>query len=559
MSKYDVCVFGGCSIDKMFYQKDDGSYDAIPSILIPGGKGANQAVAASRAGANTIIITRIGKDRDGEKILNQLAYDRVNISAVDMVEGVMNDSADIFINIKDSDNDIHRHSGAIESFTVDMIENNKDILLQSKVIACQLKCPKEVTVALIDFCRENDKTLILTPCRPKKLVISEDNNRELIDKISLITCNEEECKTIFETDDIESCVIQYPNKLIVTLGSKGLIYYNGERIVRMPAIEVENVVDTTGAGDTLNGNLCYQISQGIDLQHAIRRAMYASAMKIQTKTAQAGMPYKYELDEFIAKCRNKKFKYNKELNFMLSIIRDVFKIDIEVEVNRKKDGTFVTSKDLAIEDCLVENILNNFPNDHLLTEERFDDGKLLDRTWVIDPIDGTNHYLKGTDFYGVQLAFWAEEETQFSMIYFPKTNKLYYAFKNGGAYLNNHKILPKELVPVDEMIVEFCGSIYKELAEKERYFKKLINKDTGKPYVLDFRYLNACCIAFSELVSGKTDAMILSTNKPWDIMPGILLCKEAGIQSKKLDFDGHLTLYYTNPAILDLFFDEEDK
>ena len=67
--KYDVCVFGGCSLDQTFFQKVDGSYNEMPDVIAPGGKGANQAVAASRAGAKTTIISRIGNDEIGKKSL----------------------------------------------------------------------------------------------------------------------------------------------------------------------------------------------------------------------------------------------------------------------------------------------------------------------------------------------------------------------------------------------------------------------------------------------------------------------------------------------------------
>lgn len=301
--KYDVCVFGGSSLDMMFYQKEDGTYNNIPDMKVPGGKGANQAVAASRAGAKTTIITKVGKDEIGKSIIDNFSFNMVDTSNVEMIENLENDYSKIKINITDKDNNIERFSGAIDSFTPDMINNYANVLLNSKIILCQLKVPKAVTEKLINFCYENNKTLILTPCRPKKLSILDPGNLELIQKISLITCNRQEFQTLFNTNRVEECVKKYPNKLIVTLGKDGLMYYNGKQLIKMPAINVE-VIDTVGAGDTFCGNLAAFIAKGIDLQDAISKALYASAMKIKVKSAQSGMPYLEDLERFIASRKN---------------------------------------------------------------------------------------------------------------------------------------------------------------------------------------------------------------------------------------------------------------
>ena len=334
--KYDVCVFGGCALDRTFYEKEDGTYNKQPDVISPGGKGANQAVAAARAGAKTIMITRVGKDDEdddkkiGKTIVDNLDVHDINLSCVEIVEGLENDYSNIFINKDDKDNDIHRFSGAIDSFTPDMIERYKDVLLDSEIIACQLKVPKEVTVALINFCYEHNKTLVLTPCRPEKLSLEVPSNKELIDKISIITCNRKECETIFGTDNIEECVTKYPNKLIVTLGADGLMYHDGEKIVHMPAIKTE-VVDTTGAGDTLNGNLCAFLAKGMNLHDSLEKAMYASAMKLTQKSAQAGMPYRDQLEEYIKK--------QTEENIMCSEKSNISKKDKEDNIEYEKTLT----------------------------------------------------------------------------------------------------------------------------------------------------------------------------------------------------------------------------
>lgn len=544
--KYDICVFGGCSIDQMFYQNVDGSYNKTPDAITPGGKGANQAVAAARAGAKTTIISKLGKDKIGQSIIDNLKTNFVDTSHIELIDGLQNDYSDIHINIKDKDNDIKRYSGAIDSFTVDMIDNNEQVLLNSNIIVCQLKCPLEVTERLIDFCHKNSKTIILTPCRPQKLV----NRNDLIDKITIITCNKKECQEIFKTDNIEECIKKYPNKLIVTLGSEGLIYYNGKRIIHMPAIDT-NVLDTTGAGDTLNGNLAALLSKGVDLKHALRKAMYASSLKIQVKSAQKGMPYKNELEKFISRTRNKKFKYSNELNYAIELIKESYylvKTNKNFQIYEKRDNTLVTNVDTTIENFLLKHIKEKFPNDNFLTEENYPKNKLKNRSWIIDPIDGTSHFIKNDNNWGIQLAFFDEESTKFSVIYLPKIDEFYYAAENQGAYLNNHKIINNSSnIPLNQCIVEFGGSIYKELENKKIIFNKLL--ENKKLIVGNVLHINSCCISYTNLVSKRTDALIISSKKKWDIMPGEFLCKEAGIKLYHLDFDNKITLLTDNDSL----------
>ena len=551
--KYDVCVFGGCSIDQMFYQNIDGSYNEIPNFKTYGGKGSNQAVASARAGGKTTIISRVGKDDIGKSIIENLSLNMVDTSNVEMLD-IDNDYSSVYINIEDKDNDIKRHSGAIDSFTKDMVENNRDVLLNSSVILCQLKCPLDVTEELINFCYKNNKILILTPCRPEKL----KNRVDLIDKITIITCNRHECETIFGTDNIEECVKQYPNKLIVTLGSDGLMYYNGNRVVKMPALDV-NVIDTTGAGDTLCGNLAVELARGSDLKHALRRSMYASSLKIQVKSAQAGMPYREDLDKFIRNYRNKKFKYNKEIEVAIELVKEAYfriKSNKNFNISVKRDNSLVTNVDIEVENFIINGIKEKFPNDNFLTEENYPNNELINRTWIIDPIDGTNQFIKDTPFWGIQLAFYADDSTKFSVIYLPKSNELYHAIENQGAYLNNDKILNVKINPIKQSIIEFGGSIYKEFDEKKQILAKLMHNNKFK--VAGLLHINSCCVAYSNLASSKTDALIISTKKKWDIMPGLCLCKEAGIKSYPIDFDNKITLLTANEEIKSLILSDNN-
>jgi len=553
--RYDICVFGGCSLDMMYYADSDGRYSDQPNLLVPGGKGANQAVAASRAGARVAIITRIGKDEIGQSILDNLQYNGIFTNNVEVVDGLANDSSKIYINAHDKDNNIVRTDVAISSFTVDMVDRYKNVLLNSKMVVAQMKIAKEVSVALINFCYENNIPITITPCRPTKLKISEPGNKELIDKITYITCNEKEFETIFETDDVDNTLIKYPNKLIVTLGSRGLKYYNGEKIVNVPAHKVD-VKDTTGAGDTFCGNFATFITQGFNFNDAIERAQYASNLKIQVEGAQGGMPYRADLDNYIKKCNLDDSEYDDEFDLAYSNILKAYNAvrrKKQIKVSTKDDKTFVTESDLIIEKILIEAIKEKYPDDNLVTEETNSDNKIKDRTWIIDPIDGTAHYMKNSIFFGIQLAFIDKDEIKFSIIYLPKLNEMYYAVKDKGTYLNDKRIVLNKDTEVNKCIVEFCGSMHKFYEEKSYLFNRLMNMEDR---VANFMHINSCCFAFTNLIAGRTDALILSTKKPWDILPGIMLLKEAGIDGTKLN---NLTIYSTSNELLKRIFNIDEK
>lgn len=540
MKKYDICVFGGCSLDMTFFQKEDGTYNLEPDICMPGGKGANQAVASSRAGAKVVIISKVGRDEIGYKIVENLRKNDVRVDFIEMVEGLKNDCSKIYIEKDNKDNEIIRENGAIDSFTVDMVEKYKDVLLNSKIVVAQMKIPKEVSIALIEFCKANNIPLIITPCRPDKLKISEKGNTELIDKISYITANRKECSTIFETDNIIECIKKYPNKLIVTLGSEGLIYYDGKNINKVDAIKVEEIVDTTGAGDTFNGNLAALLSKDVPLSTAIEKAQYASALKLSKEGAQDGMPYEDELNDFIRKYNSKDFHYKEEFNMIYEKIIEVNELNknhFQTKITRKQDKTFVTESDLFIENFLINKILEVYPNDNFVSEEGNSLNSIKNRTWIIDPIDGTHHYMKNSIFWGIQVAFVDNNEVQFSIIYLPKLNEIYYALNGVGVFLNHQKMYFQDNVEFEECNVEFCGSVYKYFEEKAKILKEIT---LGEEHVANIMHINSCCIAFTNLISGRTDALILSTKKPWDILPGEFMLKEYGIEKINI---GNLSLY----------------
>lgn len=300
---FDICVFGGCSLDATYFQQEDLTYNNQPDLVEPGGKGANQAVAAARAGAKVVMLTRLGDDNVGQLIKQNLEENLIETNYIEMVEKLNNDYSEIYVQKIDGANAIKRKTGAIDSFTPILVERFKEVLLSSKIVLAQMKAPKDFSIKLINFCYENNITIIITPCRPLKLVISEKENLELLDKISYITLNQEECEIIFGTKNLEACVKKYPNKLIVTLGIEGVMYHDGKSVQVVPAIKSIIAKDSTGAGDTFCGNFASCLVKGKSLRQAIEKAQFASQMQIQVKGAQQGMPKLESLEKYIAKMK----------------------------------------------------------------------------------------------------------------------------------------------------------------------------------------------------------------------------------------------------------------
>ena len=298
--KYDVCVVGGCSIDMTCYDTDMNKTE-----IDFGGKGANQAVAAARAGAKTCIVTILGNDKYCGLIKDNFSKNNVEIFAK-IAQNEVNDLAKI--TITKGDNSIERVGKIITLFDKSLIDEFKNVILSSKYVVLQNKTSYDFTKNLIEFCYENKIKTILTPTKPDLISIKDNKNIELIDKVSYICANEKETKIVFNSDNIEEIVKKYPNKLISTLGQKGLIFNDGVKNICVDAVKIKNVVDTTGAGDTFCGNFVANLANGDAFEDGVKNAQYASAYKIQIKSAQKGMPTKNELQKFIQKLNKSRKK-----------------------------------------------------------------------------------------------------------------------------------------------------------------------------------------------------------------------------------------------------------
>ena len=232
-------------------------------------------------------------------------------------------------------------------------------------------------------------------------------------------------------------------------------------------------------------------------------------------------------------------------------------LKVDQKTNRKD---LVTNMDREVQAFLIEKIQAYNPEAKILAEEEgYSELESFEgQVFVIDPIDGTSYYVNNTLFWGIQLAFYDKGKTKFSIIYLPKLKQFYYAFSNHGAYLNNNKILiSSNIKDLNRCIVEFGGSIYKEIAEKKFYLSKLIKDD--QMLVSNIMHINSSCVSYTNLASEKTDALIASTKKLWDIMPGEFLLEVVGFVGYSMDFEGKLKLFTKNKKIIELLLTINNK
>jgi ribokinase len=280
-----IVVVGSINVDMVFTsdKRPKAGETVIGNTfsLIPGGKGANQAVAASKLGADTYMIGCVGNDSNGEFSLKNLRDMKVNTRAVKIVDKAPTGLANIIV--VDNDNSIIVIPGANFEMDKDVIKENKALLLSADMVLLQLEIPMEVVEYVVDICAENKVRVLINPAPAAPL------KKSLIEKATYITPNEHELRLIFDNQETDAVLKQYPNKLIVTMGSRGVKYHDGNEIREVPSNKVD-VVDTTGAGDTFCGALAAALVRGDSIEDAVIFANKAASFTVTRLGAQSGMP-----------------------------------------------------------------------------------------------------------------------------------------------------------------------------------------------------------------------------------------------------------------------------
>lgn len=255
---------------------------------VPGGKGANQAVAAARLGANVTMIGCVGEDHYGKAILENFKSNGVSVENVKPVTDL--DSGTAHIILAEGDNSIVVVKGANDYITPDYVEKAKEKIKEADIVLIQQEIPEETVEYVAQLCQELKVPLLLNPAPARPL------KAEVIEQVSYITPNEHEAELLFEGKEKEEVLKQYPNKLFITEGKQGVRYFNGEKEVLVPSYQVETI-DITGAGDTFNAALAVALAEGMGFEKGIQFANRAASLSVTKFGAQGGMPTRKEVEE----------------------------------------------------------------------------------------------------------------------------------------------------------------------------------------------------------------------------------------------------------------------
>lgn len=253
---------------------------------IPGGKGANQAIASVKLGSDVQFIGCVGKDRFGEQLTNNLQDYQIDITGIHQVDaptGVAN------ILIHKHDNRIIVIPGANAALTTQQIDAHWHKIAQSKLVIMQLEISEAVVAYVLDKCKQAKIQVLLNPAPAQHFSL------DWMEHLAYMTPNESECEQIFQKP-YEQVVAMYPNKVIVTLGSKGACYHDGQKLVAIEGYQAD-VVDTTGAGDTFNGALAHALMNESSLADAVYFANIAASLSVEKFGAQGGMPTVAEVQQ----------------------------------------------------------------------------------------------------------------------------------------------------------------------------------------------------------------------------------------------------------------------
>ena len=265
----------------------------------PGGKGCNQAIAIARLGGTVNFISKIGKDNYGQLAIETLKQNNIDTSTIIESSDHQTGVAGIMVDSKTGNNAINVITGAPSTLTIDEVNKNLDKIKNSKIFLTQLEIPKDVTLYSLKIAKKNKVLTILNPAPASEI------SKEFFNYIDYFTPNETEAEfytgiKIRNEKEAKEASTKLLNlgvkKVIITLGEKGLFYSDGKEDIYIKALDLKNVLDTTGAGDAFNGGLAFALSQNKPIEEALNLANKVAGLSTTKIGAGKSMPLLVDLD-----------------------------------------------------------------------------------------------------------------------------------------------------------------------------------------------------------------------------------------------------------------------
>jgi len=271
----------------------------------PGGKGANQSVAAARAGATVKLIGRVGHDNFGDALIQILIDDQIDTTYIQKDENTSTGVAFIIVDDTTGQNNIVLAEGANGMLTVAHVAEAENAFIDANVFAFNLEVPLPALQHAVRLAQKHSTKIVMNPAPYHPLP------DEMLSAIDYIILNQVEASALLGDPSLENNLdgiiagigkIQSTGKLkviVVTLGDRGaLIIENGQGI-HLPAYTVK-AVDTVAAGDAYVGAFSAAIDQGFGLVDAARRGNAAGALAVTRRGAQPSLPTRLEIEQFLA-------------------------------------------------------------------------------------------------------------------------------------------------------------------------------------------------------------------------------------------------------------------
>jgi ribokinase len=271
-----------------------------------GGKGANQAYALTRLGANTEMIGMVGNDNFGKAFIDTFKKAGTKVSNILVSDKIGTSLAVIQSNYK-AENKIVVMHGANYEFSAKELKKVESVLKNSDLVITQLELRPEIEAAIINLCAKYKVPVQLNPAPAYKL------SKDLLSKVTYITPNDLELSILtgMKTDTIENAkkavkklLSLGPKNVISTLGGNGAMIGDKKGIRHIPGFKVK-VVDTVGAGDAFNGGFAYAISKGHKIDDAVRFANAVGGLAVTKQGAFPSMPSLKQVNDLI-KSQSKK-------------------------------------------------------------------------------------------------------------------------------------------------------------------------------------------------------------------------------------------------------------